>query len=87
MIGGDVGTDCNSFAISVDQGYFSQLTQKQVQSVLEQCRLAGFLPSDNQYEAPVALPGTGGPILLSPVLVGGVLLLTGFGARRLVARR
>lgn len=62
----DVGTECRSFAFSVEQGYDLGLTQGQIQSVLEQCRSAGFLPSapvSDQYDndnvtAPTPQPST-----------------------------
>lgn len=56
-IGGDVGTDCRSFALSVEQGFDLGLTQGQIQSVLEQCEQAGFLsstPVGEQYNDDVA---------------------------------
>ena len=73
--------------MSTEQGYLHQLTGEQVQGVLEQCRFAGFLPPDGQYEVPVALPDTGGPGLMSPVLAGGVLLLTSLSALSITALR
>lgn len=90
VIGGDVGTDCRSFALSVEQGYDLGLTQGQIQSVLEQCEQASFLsstPAGEQYNDDVAgtiptpqpstpvLPDTGGVSGL--ILMAGALLLGG----------
>lgn len=85
--GGVVGTDCRSFAISVDQGYDLGLPQAQVQGVLDQCQAAGFLRSAERYEALTALPDTGGPGLTPPVLMGGALLLAGLGVLGITVRR
>lgn len=89
-IGGDVGTDCRSFALSVEQGFDLGLTQEQIQRVLAQCEQAGFLsstPAGEQYDDDVAgtiptpqpstpvLPDTGGVSGL--VLIAGALLLGG----------
>ena len=94
----DVGTDCRSFAFSVEQGYDLGLTQGQIQSVLEQCRSAGFLssaPASDQYSDDVAgtiptpqpstpvLPDTGGLSGLVP-MAGALLLGGGLLARRIM---
>lgn len=97
IIDGDVGTDCRSFALSVEQGYDLGLTQEQIQSVLEQCRSAGFLssPAADQYGDGVAgttsasqpptpvLPDTGGMTGLAWI-AGALLLGGGLVARRLM---
>ena len=45
-IDGDIGTNCRSFAISVEDGYFQRLTPEQKQNVLDRCKKLGFLPSE-----------------------------------------
>ncbi len=80
IIDGDVGTDCRSFALSVEQGYDLGLTQEQIQSVLEQCRSAGFLssPAADQYGTiPAPQPST--PVDASPAGGGKVSVLPDTG--------
>lgn len=45
VIGGDVATDCPSFASSLEQGYALAGNPEQARSVLDQCKQAGLLPS------------------------------------------
>ena len=95
-IDGDVGTDCRSFAISVEDGYTLGLTPQQIQSVLDRCDELGLLSSGDaaqpeesgpapQSEPTIAagdeLPDTGG---ISPIALGSVVLLIAGG---LIVRR
>lgn len=52
VIDGDLATDCPSFAVGLEEGYESRGDPEQAQSVLEQCRRGGFLPSGGS--APVS---------------------------------
>src|SRR5918997_710805 len=48
VIDGDAGTDCRSFALFLEQGYFEPVAgdpSQQAQSILEQCEEVGFLES------------------------------------------
>lgn len=85
----DVGTDCRSFSIAVEQGYPRNLTQEEKQGVLDQCRSLGYLPSGTQSTSSsggndvAELPDTGGPSGVA-LLAGALLLGSGLVIRRLV---
>jgi hypothetical protein len=95
IVGGDVGTDCRSFALSVEQGYDLGLTQEQIQSVLAQCEQVGDTTDDQYGDEPTGdqpnhedegsqvLPDTGGtsPFTLG---IGALLVAGGLLARRIV---
>ena len=89
-VDGDMGTDCRSFAISVEDGYTLGLTPQQIQSVLNRCGELGLLsPNDATQPEPVVvagdeLPDTGG---ISPIALGGSVLLVvgGLMVRRLIS--
>ena len=96
VIDGDVGTDCASFALALEQGYELAGNPERAQAVLEQCEEAGLLPSEST--APNAsvpsevsvvngesggLPETGGPALPA-LLVATVLVVVASG---LLARK
>ena len=73
-IGGDVQTDCRSFAIALREGYNQGLSQSQQQEVLAQCQPQGVTAPETNT---TPLPDTGGPSLLLPVIG---LALAGLGA-------
>jgi hypothetical protein len=95
IVGSDVGTDCRSFALSIEQGFDLGLTQEQIQSVLAQCEQVGNTTDDQYGEQPApeqpapegggtqVLPDTGGTSVLA-LGVGALLVTSGLLVRRIV---